>query len=74
MNFISTTNWWFDTNLPISKCLPNLEIQSEDQLLDKVFKGNLFVDKVMWIWSKKKKATVSERIKTITTACEAMEK
>ena len=40
---------WFDTNKCISDCIPSLNIQSEDSLLDKLFGGNLFFEKLLGI-------------------------
>jgi hypothetical protein len=52
MNFIYTTNWRFDTRLPMAKCIKDLPILTEDQLLDKIFQWDLFLEKLHGInWS-----------------------
>ena len=49
MNFISTTNWGFDTDLSMKQCIPELKVLKEWELIDKIFDWDLFLEKLIGI-------------------------
>lgn len=60
MNFINTQHWGFDTDLPMVKCIPNLDLMSEDELLDRIFDGDLRLAKLHWVNSNLNKDLLKE--------------
>ena len=49
MNFIHTTEWGFDTDLSMKKCIPEIKVLTEWELIDKIFDWDIFLEKLIGI-------------------------